>query len=341
MRTLTLAVATAALASTLSACNRTPTTPLEADARLPASPSASLHACQPSHVAPVLSLDNAGTAEGIAVSRRGDVFVGNALSGNGEIWRAPRGDFDETHLFADLPGGDLLGIDVDRFGNVYAAMVAFLDPDLHGLWKVEPNGEAHRAAALPPFFASLPNDVATDPRGNVYISDSFDGKIWRLTPDGELSAWIEDDFLRAYFGDVEFGVNGLVYHEWTLYAAITSNGRVVKIPIHPDGAAGSPKILVQDDALIGIDGIEPDARGNLYVTNNFTSTVQVIREDDLEIEMITGQGLSAPASLAFDVNQKVLYVANLSTSAGSPRPHAPALVQVTFSSPAVACNSHN
>jgi sugar lactone lactonase YvrE len=147
--------------------------------------------------------------------------------------------------------------------------------------------------------------------------------------------------LRAFFGDFEFGVNGLVYHKGALYAAITLNGRVIKVPIQPDGAAGTPAILVQDDALIGIDGIEPDVRGNLFVTNNFASTIQLIRADDLGIETITGEGLSAPASLAFNKNQKVLYVANLSTSAGFPQPYAPALVQVNFSAPVVACASRN
>jgi sugar lactone lactonase YvrE len=183
----------------------------------------------------------------------------------------------------------------------------------------------------------VPNDATIDPRGNVHVSDSFDGKIWRLTPEGEFSVWIEDDLLRAFFGDIEFGVNGIVFQDWALYAAITLNGRVIRIPIQPDGAAGRPAILVQDDALVGIDGIEPDLHGNLYVTNSFASTVQLIRPDDLGIQTITGDGLSAPASLAFNGDHKALYVANLSTSASFPQPYAPALVQVTVSAPVVAC----
>lgn len=322
----------------IACTERNPVAPAEA---LGVLTSTSRDPCDPPEVKPVLEFDDEGTAEGVAVSETGDVFVGNAVSGNAEIWRAPKGDFDHAFLLADLPGGDLIGMDVDRVGNLYAAVAAFLDPALHGLWRVKTDGTAHRVAALPPFFVSLPNDVAIDPRGNVYVSDSFDGKIWRLTPDGELSVWIEDDLLRAFFGEFEFGVNGLVYHEWALYAAITLNGRVIEVPIQPDGTAGTPEIFVQDDALIGIDGIEPDVQGNLYVTNNFASTIQLIRADDLGIKTITGEGLSAPASLAFNKNHNVIYVANLSTSAGFPQPHEPALVQVKFSAPVVACASRN
>lgn len=339
MKSSAHAVGVASLWVLVMACTEPgPVAPAEALGMLT---SAAREPCSPPEVDPVLEFDDEGTAEGVAVSEIGDVFVGNAVSGKAEIWRAPKGDFDQAFLLADLPGGDLIGIDVDRAGNLYAAVAAFLDPALHGLWKVQTDGTALRMAALPPFFVSLPNDVAIDPRGNVYVSDSFDGKIWRLTPHGELSVWIEDDLLRAFFGEFEFGVNGLVYHKWALYAAITLNGRVIKVPIQPDGTAGTPEILVQDDALIGIDGIEPDVQGNLYITNNFASTIQLIRADDLGIETITGEGLSAPASLAFNKNQNVIYVANLSTSAGFPQPHAPALVQVNFSAPVVACASLN
>lgn len=305
--------------------------------------SASHDRCAPPDGKPAFEFEDKGTAEGVAVSQKGDVFVGNY--GTAEIWRAPKGEFDQAFRLADLPGGNLIGMDVDRLGNVYAAVAAFLDPDLHGLWRVQPDGTAERVGPLPAFFGSLANDVTIDARGNVYVSDSFDGKIWRLTANGEWSVWVEDDLLRAFFGEefgfFEFGVNGLVYHKSALYAAITLNGRIIRVPIQPDGAAGRPATLVQDDALIGIDGIEPDVEGNLYVTNNFASTIQLIRADDLEIKTITGEGLSAPASLAFNKDQKVLYAANLSTSATFPQPHEPALVQVKFSAPVVACASFN
>jgi DNA-binding beta-propeller fold protein YncE len=286
-----------------------------APAETPGILSSAIHTlCDPPEVEPLLEFDEEGTAEGVAVAQDGDVFIGR--NDQAEIWRVPKGDFDDAYLLADLPGGIPLGMDTDRTGNLYVAVVAHLDPDFHGLWKVQPDGTAERVAALPAFFVGLPNDVAIDPRGNVYVSDSFDGKIWRLTPGGEWSVWVQDDLLRAFFGEIEFGVNGLVYH-----------------------SAGTPAVFVEDPALIGIDGIEPDPQGNFYVANNFASTIQLIRARDVGIETIAGEGLSAPASRVFAASHRVLLVANLSTSAGVPQPYAPALVEVAFPTPVVACTS--
>lgn len=327
------------LATSAIGCSEpSPIAPTHAPSLLTARPQPG---CEPPTVKAVFEFADRGTAEGVAVSHQGDVFVGKATSGSAQIWRAPGADFDRAARLADLGGGDLIGLDVDNRGNVYAAVAAFLDPQLHGLWKVRPNGTATRVGTLPASFASLPNDVTIDNRGNVYVSDSFDGKIWRLTPDGEWSVWIEADLLRAFFGEFEFGVNGLVYHRSALYAAITLSGRVIRVPIQHDGAAGTPAVLVQDAALIGVDGIELDVRGNIFVTNNFTSTVQLIHVDDLSIETLSGEGLSAPGSLAFNRNLGTLYVANLSTSAAFPRPYAPALVQMTFPTPVIACVASN
>lgn len=297
--------------------------------------------CRPTSVEAVLDFA-AGAAEGVAVSRQGDVFAGNINTG--EIWHAPKGDFRQASMVADLlqvssPLSFLLGMDVSTDGILYAAVNAFLDPGVHGLWRVAPDGTARRVGAAPAFFASLLNDVATDTRGNVYVSESLGGAIWRLTPDGEFGPWITSDLLRGGvhpgFG-VEFGVNGLAFHRGSLYAGIHLNGRVIRIPIDRDGSAGAPAILVEEAALIGNDGLELDPRGNIYVANNFANTVQRIRASDHGVEIVVAEGLSAPASLAFSRNHKMLYVANLSTSAVFPQPHAPALVRVELPTPVVS-----
>lgn len=297
-----------------------------------------------------LALD--GGAEGVAVANNGDVFFG--ATWEGVIFKAPHGNFAATFEFADLVPdgsfGEVIGMDVDRHGNVYAAVSEPFDDTLHGIWKVDPDGSAMLAAPLPIFFESLPNDIAIDNRGNVYASDSFAGRIWRLAPDGAVTEWVVDDLLRAFFtfpdGSVfEFGVNGLTYDRGALHGAITLDGRIVKIPIRPDGAAGTPELLVEDPSLIGIDGIELDRRGNIYVTNNFAQTIQRITKNSHATETIIENNgaapLSSPASLALNRNHKSIYVANLNESGGMVQgdPDNPLLVEVMLPVPVHAWTS--
>lgn len=277
-----------------------------------------------------------GAAEGVAISRRGDVFVGNMNTG--EIWLAPRGDFGRTALLVDLVAAEngltfMLGMDVARDGALYVAVNALLDPGLHGLWKVERDGTATRAAAFPAFFQSLLNDVAIDRRGNIYVSDSLGGRIWRLAPGGQPEVWSKRPLWKAgihpIFG-IPFGVNGITYHEAALYGTIYLDGRVIRMPIRHDGSPGPAEVVAADPALIGADGIELDARGDMYVAVNDRDTLVRIRARDLRIEPLFSEGLAAPASLANSSNRKVIYIANLSSSAPDPRPHAPALVRATL-----------
>lgn len=287
-----------------------------------------------------------GGAEGVAVANNGDVFFG--ATWEGVIFKAPKGDFDSTFALVDLVPegsfGTVVGMETDRHGNLFVAVVEHFDASLHGIWKVEPGGTAALVAPLPLFFESVPNDIAVDNKGNVYASDPFAGRIWRLATDGALTEWLVDDLLRAYFtfpdGSVfEFGVNGLTYRGGALFAAITLDGRIVRIPIGPDGAAGIPVALIEDASLIGIDGIELDRVGNVYVTNNFAQTIQRVVRPSLVIETIVenngGAPLSSPASLAISRNHMSIFVANLNESGGMVQGHPdnPLLVEVLFPVP--------
>jgi len=291
--------------------------------------------CPDARVEPVLDF-TFGAAEGVALSRRGDVFAGNINTG--EVWWAPRGDFRRASVLVDLlpteaPLNFLLGMEAANDGTLYVALNALVDPGLHGLWKIRLDGTAEMAAAFPSFFQSLINDVAIDRRGNIYVSDSLRGAIWRLGTDGRLDIWSDSDLLKGpihpVFG-IPFGVNGLAYHQGALYGAMYLDGRVVRVPIRHDGSAGNAEVIAADPDLIGADGIELDAAGNIYVAVNDADKLVRIRPRDLQIETIVSEGLSAPASLAVDPRRKIIYVANLGTSSPSPKPHAPALVRVTL-----------
>lgn len=131
--------------------------------------------------------------EGLALDHRGNIYVG--LFGTGEIRRiAPDGT--ETTL-ARLPVGlaGVLGIATRSGDNAVYALLASFDPSTHGIWRVGFDGSATRIAALDP--NGLPNGIAFDHHGDLYVSDSFLGLIWRLAPGDTPEVWVHDPLLEG------------------------------------------------------------------------------------------------------------------------------------------------
>ena len=207
--------------------------------------------------------------EGLAFSRQGDMVVGYLLSG--DILRVPRhGDptiLASLHLAGE---GFMIGLAVDDDDNVYAALWAFADPELNGLWKVTPEGEVSRFSRFP--LGTIPNFIVFDDRGHLLVTDST-GAVWFVPRDGgDAQLWVADDLLVAPPPGF-FGANGAVLIDGALFVVVSDAGRVVEIPIEDDGSAGTPSLWLQDPALIGADGVTADVRGNLYVVNAYESRI--------------------------------------------------------------------
>jgi sugar lactone lactonase YvrE len=79
--------------------------------------------------------------------------------------------------------------------------------------QVDPvTGASSVFAVIPADAAAGPNALAFDRAGNVYLSDSFQGAIWRAGPqDGRPTAWVRDALLTIA-GVPPFGANGLAFN---------------------------------------------------------------------------------------------------------------------------------
>jgi sugar lactone lactonase YvrE len=270
--------------------------------------------------------------EGVAVDKRQNVYVGLALTG--EIRRfAPEGG---SSTLATLPigGGFLLGLATDARGNIYAALASF-DPATHGVWRVERDGLQERIAALP--ANGGPNALAFDKAGNLYVTDSALGAVWRIPRGGEPELFIQHPLLEPERGTQIPGANGIALAERSLLVTNTRFGRIVRIPIGRDGTAGEPTTLIERDDLIGADGVALDVRDNLYVVMfGGPAGGRLVRiSPDGQVEQLAGEaeGLTGPASLAFGTAEharKAVFITNFDLFSTTPKP---ALVRVEVGIP--------
>jgi len=167
------------------------------------------------------------------------------------------------------------------------------------------------------------NALTFDSQGNVYISDSFQGKIWKTgSGGGAATAWVTDPLLTTV-GVPPFGANGLAFNkaENALFVANTGNDTIVKIPVS-GGNPGTPTVFV--NSINGADGLILDGQDNLWVAANQSDQIVVLDRTGKLITKLGSfqgidlkgvpQGLLFPASLVFGVNNffhRELYVTNL------------------------------
>ncbi len=112
--------------------------------------------------------------------------------------------------------------------------------------------------------AHFANDIAVDDQGNAYITDSKMPLIYRVTPAGEASIFVEHPDLGA--APEAFGLNGIVFHpDGYLIAAKAANQSLYKIPIADPNAV---KKVTLDPLPASPDGLELLSNGQLVVISN-------------------------------------------------------------------------
>ncbi|MDI5962921.1 SMP-30/gluconolactonase/LRE family protein [Streptantibioticus silvisoli] len=172
-------------------------------------------------------------------------------------------------------------------------------PDLTGVWRLRPGGTPQRIAALP--ANGLPNGLALDPRtGTLYVTDSALGTIWRVpVTGGTATAWSTAPELAS---TGFLGANGLKIHDGAVWATNLDKGTVLRIPVLPDGRAGSVRTAAT--GLSGIDDFAFTGRGDeILAALNGPSEVALVRPDGSHTIVLTAaDGLQNPTSVALRGN---------------------------------------
>jgi len=211
---------------------------------------------------------------------------------------------------------NLLGELFEPGQGLYVVDFASGTPGLGRLLRVDP--ATHSITTLATRFAAA-NGVTQDRHRNLFVSDSFEGNIVKVAPDGSSSSvWVASPLLEPN-GFPPFGANGVAFDrdQKNMYVANTSNDTIVRIPVLDDGSAGTPVVFAAGSdasgALDGADGIMFDVKGNLYVCANQANEIQVLAPDGTLVARYKGLGANAldfPASLVF--KGRDLYITNLS-----------------------------
>lgn len=223
--------------------------------------------------------------EGI-VADGGDGFFVTGY-GNGHVYHVTAGG--QVSLFAELPAapdGATAGIARAADGTLYVAHEGA--PADTGLWRIGPGGGSHaddpavhpdaprKLFPLDPSHAvGTPNGVTVDRRGDLFVSDSQLGRIWKVSPTSTPEQpveqlWAEGLPFAALISGV--GVNGLQaeHHGDDLYAVNFDQGTVLRLSTLVPATVQPPTTIVWlSPLLLGrfFDGITIDGDDEvLYVT---------------------------------------------------------------------------
>ena len=117
--------------------------------------------------------------------------------------------------------------------------------------------------------ARVPNAMVFDRHGNLYLSDSFQGAIFKIAnPQGCAPscsvATFSHDPLLATAGFPPFGANGLAFNkdESALFIANTGDDRVLRLDM------ATLELAVFAESINGADGLVFDKHGRLWVAAN-------------------------------------------------------------------------
>jgi sugar lactone lactonase YvrE len=277
-------------------------------------------------VLPDTAAGQKSSVEGLTVGPDGNIYVPTfgfntvgALSGNATLYVIrPDGSLVREVTIANS-SPHMLGL---RFNPVNGFLLV-LDFGAGKVLHVDPETGASSVFMTPTIAGSGLNALTFDKLGNAYISDSFNGIIWKTGPNGGTpTIWSNSPLLAPGTGlTPPFGATGIEFNSagTVAYVANTAFHQIIAIPVNADGTAGTASIFIT--GINAPDGIVIDGQDNIWVCANQEDDIIVLDKTGKVIAKLgdfdgideggVARGFLFPASLAFGLDGKTLYVSNL------------------------------
>jgi sugar lactone lactonase YvrE len=278
--------------------------------------------------------------EGIEWDVVGNRFLLSSLSGQGI--NAVADDGTITPFAIAENGLSAVGIHIDEASNRllvdYSDASVFGNPDATGTAGLGiydlTTAELIHYVDLGALYEGkhFANDLTVDAEGNAYVTDSFSPVIYKVTPEGDASIFIENENL----GNPNFGLNGIDYHpDGFLLASVGGSASLWKIPV--DDPTTLSQVEVSEP--FGADGMVLDDEGNLIAVASFTGEdgsqrqeiISVSSTDDWATATIDQRVESQDATTAA-IRDGAVYViyAQLSQMASNPPPETFEIGRIEF-----------
>jgi sugar lactone lactonase YvrE len=135
------------------------------------------------------------------------------------------------------------------------------------------------------------NDFSLGPDKALYITDTANGRIYRL-PAGASAAELFLEDLTALRG-----IDGITFLNGTLYVNNVIASKVYRVPVDAAGKAGKPIEISLDQPVKGPDGMRA-ARGKLLLAENGSGRISVLTVDgDKASVTVIKEGLKTPTAV--------------------------------------------
>jgi len=193
-------------------------------------------------------------------------------------------------------GGSVLGMAVDALGRVHAC-------DWHRQEVVRVDAASGEVETYTKGAPELPLDDPNSPvfadDGTMYVTGSENPAIFRVAPGGETTVWTTA--IGGYPNGVTLTPSGDAVVVAQSHPADFEGGRVWRIPIEADGAAGTPEVMAELFHTVP-DGVAYDVDGNCYVAHYTPDRIDRIWPDgtvETVVEDWEAVHLNAPTNIAF------------------------------------------